>query len=134
MHEQIDEAIGVHEKVLMILWADGMSSEWVKTEIAKARKREVRLRYWVVPLALSDDGAGRRTARASASAERTQVQPSLCWRPISSSGTPEWRSVTSVWSPRASIVTVTMDSAPLVASDIHVYSTTRGRSIWRKRP
>ncbi len=42
LHEQIDEAIRVHEKVLLILSAESMNSEWVKTEIAKARKREVR--------------------------------------------------------------------------------------------
>jgi uncharacterized protein YjbI with pentapeptide repeats len=42
LHEQIDEAIRVHEKVLLILSAESMSSEWVKTEIAKARKRELR--------------------------------------------------------------------------------------------
>jgi TIR domain len=42
LHEQIDEAIRVHEKVLLILSESSMSSEWVKTEIAKARKREVR--------------------------------------------------------------------------------------------
>ena len=32
----------MHEKVLLILSESSMSSEWVKTEIAKARKREVR--------------------------------------------------------------------------------------------
>lgn len=42
LHEQIDQAIHVHEKVLLILSSHSMSSEWVKTEIAKARKREVR--------------------------------------------------------------------------------------------
>jgi uncharacterized protein YjbI with pentapeptide repeats len=42
LYEQIDQAIRVHEKVLLILSAQSMSSEWVKTEIAKARKREVR--------------------------------------------------------------------------------------------
>jgi uncharacterized protein YjbI with pentapeptide repeats len=42
LHEQIDEAIRVHEKVLLILSAESMNSEWVKTEIAKARRREVR--------------------------------------------------------------------------------------------
>jgi hypothetical protein len=42
LHEQIDEAIRVHEKVLLILSENSMSSEWVKTEIAKARKRELR--------------------------------------------------------------------------------------------
>jgi uncharacterized protein YjbI with pentapeptide repeats len=41
LHEQIHEAIRIHEKVLLILSASSMRSEWVKTEIAKARKREV---------------------------------------------------------------------------------------------
>jgi hypothetical protein len=42
LHEQIDEAIRLHEKLLLILSRHSMNSEWVKTEIAKARKREVR--------------------------------------------------------------------------------------------
>jgi hypothetical protein len=42
LHEQIDEAIRVHDKLLLILSPRSMESEWVKTEIAKARKREVR--------------------------------------------------------------------------------------------
>lgn len=42
LHEQIDEAIRLHDKLLLILSPDSMNSEWVKTEIAKARKREVR--------------------------------------------------------------------------------------------
>ncbi|MGA2218235.1 MAG: toll/interleukin-1 receptor domain-containing protein [Terracidiphilus sp.] len=41
LHEQIDEAIQVHDKLLLILSPDSMKSEWVKTEIAKARKREI---------------------------------------------------------------------------------------------
>jgi hypothetical protein len=41
-HEQIDEAIRLHDKLLLILSPHSMASEWVKTEIAKARKREVR--------------------------------------------------------------------------------------------
>lgn len=40
VHEQIDEAIRVHEKLLLILSSNSMNSEWVKTEIRKARKRE----------------------------------------------------------------------------------------------
>ena len=40
IHEQIDEAIRVHEKLLLILSPDSMNSEWVKTEIRKARRRE----------------------------------------------------------------------------------------------
>jgi hypothetical protein len=54
LHEQIDQAIRVHEKVLLILSAYSMNSEWVKTEIAKARKREVEQRKQVLfPLRLA---------------------------------------------------------------------------------
>jgi hypothetical protein len=42
LHEQIDEAIRLHDKLLLILSPHSMASEWVKTEIAKARMREVR--------------------------------------------------------------------------------------------
>lgn len=42
LHEQIDVAIRLHEKLLLILSPNSMTSEWVKTEIAKAREREVR--------------------------------------------------------------------------------------------
>lgn len=42
IHEQIDDAIRVHDKVLLILSESSMASEWVKTEIAKARKFEIR--------------------------------------------------------------------------------------------
>jgi uncharacterized protein YjbI with pentapeptide repeats len=42
LHEQIDQAIRVHERLLLILSPHSMASEWVKTEIAKARQREVR--------------------------------------------------------------------------------------------
>jgi hypothetical protein len=40
IHEQIDAAIRMHEKLLLILSTNSMNSEWVKTEIRKARKRE----------------------------------------------------------------------------------------------
>src|SRR6202050_4584429 len=42
LHEQIDEAIRLHDKLLLILSPHSMESEWVKTEIAKAHKRELR--------------------------------------------------------------------------------------------
>jgi hypothetical protein len=41
VHEQIAEAIQLHERVLLILSPASMQSEWVKTEIAKTRKREL---------------------------------------------------------------------------------------------
>ena len=40
LYEQIDQAIRVHEKLLLILSTDSMKSEWVKTEIKKAAKRQ----------------------------------------------------------------------------------------------
>ena len=40
IHEQIDEAIRRYERLLLILSTNSMNSEWVKTEIRKARKRE----------------------------------------------------------------------------------------------
>lgn len=39
IHEQIDEAIRIYDKLLLILSDASMTSEWVNTEIAKARKR-----------------------------------------------------------------------------------------------
>jgi hypothetical protein len=41
IHEQIDEAIRLYDKLLLLLSSHSMESEWVKTEIAKARKREI---------------------------------------------------------------------------------------------
>lgn len=41
LHEQIDEAIRVYDKLLLVLSGHSMNSEWVKTEIANARRREV---------------------------------------------------------------------------------------------
>ena len=40
LHQQIDQAIRLHEKLLLILSTDSMKSEWVKTEIKKAAKRQ----------------------------------------------------------------------------------------------
>ncbi len=41
LHEQIGEAIRLHDKLLLILSEHSMNSEWVKTEIFNAREREV---------------------------------------------------------------------------------------------
>jgi uncharacterized protein YjbI with pentapeptide repeats len=40
IHEQIDDAIRVYDKLLLILSDASMKSRWVKTEIASARARE----------------------------------------------------------------------------------------------
>jgi hypothetical protein len=42
IHEQIDEAIRVHDKLLLVLSPASMASEWVRTEIRKARKAEIK--------------------------------------------------------------------------------------------
>jgi TIR domain len=42
LHEQIDEAIRVYDKLLLILSDASMTSDWVAEEIARARKRERR--------------------------------------------------------------------------------------------
>ena len=42
LHEQIDQAIRVYEKLLLVLSPNSVHSEWVKTEIAKARQREIK--------------------------------------------------------------------------------------------
>lgn len=41
IHEEIDNAIKIFDKLLIILSKESMQSEWVKTEIRKARKREL---------------------------------------------------------------------------------------------
>jgi hypothetical protein len=55
IHEQIDEAIRLYDRLLLILSRDSMESEWVATEIAKARKREAReKRRMLFPVRLVD--------------------------------------------------------------------------------
>ncbi|MBZ5522305.1 MAG: toll/interleukin-1 receptor domain-containing protein [Acidobacteriia bacterium] len=48
VHEQIDTAIRLHERLLLIVSSASINSEWVKTEIAKARKREIKERKRVL--------------------------------------------------------------------------------------
>jgi hypothetical protein len=55
LHEQIDEAIRIHDRLLLILSESSMHSEWVKTEISKARQREKQEKRRVLfPLRLVD--------------------------------------------------------------------------------
>jgi hypothetical protein len=55
IHEQIDQAIRIFDKLLLVLSESSMKSEWVTTEIRKARKREresgVRMLF---PIRLAD--------------------------------------------------------------------------------
>jgi hypothetical protein len=41
IHEQIDEAVRLYDRLLLILSEHSMNSEWVKTEIAHARQKEL---------------------------------------------------------------------------------------------
>jgi TIR domain len=55
IHEQIDEAIQVYDLLLLILSEASIHSEWVKTEISKARRREIReKRRMLFPVTLFD--------------------------------------------------------------------------------
>ena len=55
MHEQIDTAIRVYDKLVLILSPHSMASTWVKTEIANARHREEADTHQVLfPLRLVD--------------------------------------------------------------------------------
>jgi uncharacterized protein YjbI with pentapeptide repeats len=55
LHEQIDEAIRHYDKLLLILSEHSMNSEWVKTEISKARKREATETHRMLfPISLVD--------------------------------------------------------------------------------
>ena len=75
IHEQIEEAIKAYDKLLLILSDASMSSEWVSTEISKARKREGREnRRMLFPISLApfesisdwecfDADAGKDSAR-----------------------------------------------------------------------
>lgn len=42
IHEQIESAIRVHDKLLLVLSDASMVSQWVKTEISHAREREAK--------------------------------------------------------------------------------------------
>jgi len=57
IHEQLDEAIRVHDKLLLILSEHSMSSNWVGTEIANAREREAReKRQMLFPITIAPFG------------------------------------------------------------------------------
>lgn len=55
LHEQIDEAIRVYDRLLVVLSDHSIISEWVKTEVRRACKQEVReKRRKLFPIALVD--------------------------------------------------------------------------------
>jgi TIR domain/Pentapeptide repeats (8 copies) len=52
INEQIDEAIRKYDRLLLILSERSLNSDWVKTEIAKARKRETKDKKVLFPVRL----------------------------------------------------------------------------------
>jgi len=76
IHDQIDAAIRVYDRLLLILSSESMSSRWLKTEIEKVREKEVSLNRDVLyPITLVpfseirsrrqfNAGLGEDTARA----------------------------------------------------------------------
>jgi hypothetical protein len=55
LHEQIDEAIRIYDRLLLIVSEHSIHSEWVRREIAKARKRERQeKRRMLFPVGLVD--------------------------------------------------------------------------------
>ena len=42
LHEQVDEAIRVFDKLLLVLSTESINSRWVRDEIRRARKSEIR--------------------------------------------------------------------------------------------
>jgi len=75
LHEQIDQAIRIYDRLLLILSDHSMASEWVKTEIAHARQKELTEKRQVLfPISLApfekirqwkcfDADAGKDSAR-----------------------------------------------------------------------
>lgn len=55
LHEQIEQAIQLHDRLLIILSEESMQSEWVMTEIRRARKTEIeQKRRKLFPIRLVD--------------------------------------------------------------------------------
>ena len=55
IHEQMERAIQLHDRLLIVLSEQSMQSEWVMTEIRKARKAEIKeKRRKLFPLRLVD--------------------------------------------------------------------------------
>jgi uncharacterized protein YjbI with pentapeptide repeats len=55
IHEQIERAIELHDRLLIVLSENSLQSEWVMTEIRKARKAEIReKRRKLFPIRLVD--------------------------------------------------------------------------------
>ena len=61
IHEQLERAIQVHDRLLIVLSESSMQSEWVMTEIRNARQAEIRKnRRKLFPIRLVDFDAIRK--------------------------------------------------------------------------
>jgi hypothetical protein len=61
MHEQVDEAIRLYDKLLLVLSEHSIGSKWVRDEIRRARKAEVREgRRKLFPIRLMEYGSLER--------------------------------------------------------------------------
>ena len=61
MHEQVDEAIRLYDKLLLVLSEHSVGSKWVRDEIRRARRAEVREgRRKLFPIRLMDYGSLER--------------------------------------------------------------------------
>jgi hypothetical protein len=61
MHEQVDEAIRLYDKLLLVLSVHSIGSKWVRDEIRRARRAEVREgQRKLFPIRLMDYGALKR--------------------------------------------------------------------------
>jgi hypothetical protein len=61
IHEQLERAIQVHDRLLIVLSESSMASEWVMTEIRNARQAEIREgRRKLFPIRLIDFDAIRK--------------------------------------------------------------------------
>src|ERR1019366_8324081 len=61
IHEQIDEAVRLYDRLLLVVSEHSMESRWVKTEIANARKKELTQgRQVIFPISLAHFDAIRR--------------------------------------------------------------------------
>ena len=88
IHEQIDTAIRVHDKLLLILSEHSMTSNWVQLEIAKARKREAQeKRQMLFPVSLVPYDLPSKEAKKPQSARDSDKPASIKeWELINSSG------------------------------------------------
>jgi hypothetical protein len=67
LHEQVDEAIRLHDKLLLVLSEHSLGSKWVRDEIRRARRAEVREgRRKLFPIRLMEYGSLERWESFSA--------------------------------------------------------------------